>query len=43
MAPAVRAELAALHRRHTESTAEEATAWLSELEAAGRYQQDVYA
>jgi cytochrome P450/NADPH-cytochrome P450 reductase len=43
MAPAVRAELAALHRRHTGSTGEEAAGWLADLEATGRYQQDVYA
>jgi cytochrome P450/NADPH-cytochrome P450 reductase len=43
MAPAVRAELAALHRRHTGGTAEEADAWLRSLESSGRYQQDVFA
>jgi len=43
MAPAVRAELAALHRRHTRGTDEQADAWLRSLEASGRYQQDVFA
>lgn len=43
MAPAVRAELAALYRRHTGGTAEQADGWLRSLEAAGRYQQDVFA
>jgi len=43
MAPAVRAELAALHRRHTGGTDEQADAWLRSLEASGRYQQDVFA
>ncbi|MET8147211.1 bifunctional cytochrome P450/NADPH--P450 reductase [Actinoplanes sp. NPDC049668] len=43
MAPAVRGELAALFRRHTGATAEQADVWLRSLEAAGRYQQDVFA
>ncbi|SDT79557.1 bifunctional cytochrome P450/NADPH--P450 reductase [Actinoplanes derwentensis] len=43
MAPAVRGELLTLHRRNTGSTAEQAEAWLRSLEAAGRYQQDVFA
>jgi len=43
MAPAVRAELASLYRRHTGGTAEQADGWLRSLEAAGRYQQDVFA
>jgi len=43
MAPAVRGELASLHRRHTGGTAEQADGWLRALEAAGRYQQDVFA
>ncbi|MFI7599686.1 bifunctional cytochrome P450/NADPH--P450 reductase [Actinoplanes sp. NPDC049681] len=43
MAPAVRAELMALHRRRTGGTAEQADEWLRELEAGGRYQQDVFA
>ncbi|WP_309238566.1 bifunctional cytochrome P450/NADPH--P450 reductase [Actinoplanes aureus] len=43
MAPAVRGELLALHRRHTGATAEQAEVWLRSLEASGRYQQDVFA
>ncbi|MEU4157071.1 cytochrome P450 [Actinoplanes sp. NPDC026670] len=43
MAPAVRDELYAIFRRHTGGTAVEAEAWLRSLEAAGRYQQDVFA
>ncbi|MEV4638974.1 cytochrome P450 [Actinoplanes sp. NPDC049548] len=43
MAPAVRAELAALHRRRTGGTAEQADEWLRALEVEGRYQQDVFA
>ncbi|GAA4927314.1 hypothetical protein [Actinoplanes utahensis] len=43
MAPAVRTELYAILRRHTGATAEQAEAWLRSLEAAGRYQQDVFA
>jgi cytochrome P450/NADPH-cytochrome P450 reductase len=43
MAPAVRDELYAIFRRHTGATAVEAEAWLGSLEAAGRYQQDVFA
>nr|BFE70102.1 hypothetical protein GCM10020092_034030 [Actinoplanes digitatis] len=43
MAPAVRGELAGLFRRHTGATAEQADGWLRSLEAAGRYQQDVFA
>ncbi|BEL12544.1 cytochrome P450 [Actinoplanes sichuanensis] len=43
MAPAVRDELYAIFRRHTGATAVEAEAWLRSLEAAGRYQQDVFA
>jgi cytochrome P450/NADPH-cytochrome P450 reductase len=43
MAPAVRAELYAIFRRHTGGTAAEAEAWLRSLEAVGRYQQDDFA
>jgi len=43
MAPAVRAELASLYRRRTGATADQADGWLRSLEAAGRYQQDVFA
>ncbi|GAA1592054.1 bifunctional cytochrome P450/NADPH--P450 reductase [Actinoplanes couchii] len=43
MAPAVRSELLSLHRRHTGSTPAQAEAWLRSLEAAGRFQQDVFA
>ncbi|GIE82774.1 NADPH--cytochrome P450 reductase [Actinoplanes philippinensis] len=43
MAPAVRDELYAIFRRHTGATTVEAEAWLRSLEAAGRYQQDVFA
>lgn len=43
MAPAVRAELAALHHRRTGGTADQADEWLRALEAEGRYQQDVFA
>jgi len=40
MAPAVRAALAAIYANRTGGDAE---AWLQELEATGRYQQDVFA
>jgi cytochrome P450/NADPH-cytochrome P450 reductase len=43
MAPAVRDELCTIFRRNTGGTAVEAEAWLRSLEAAGRYQQDVFA
>ncbi|WP_045746695.1 bifunctional cytochrome P450/NADPH--P450 reductase [Actinoplanes rectilineatus] len=43
MAPAVRAELLALHRSRAGSTDAEAEAWLSDLEESGRFQQDVFA
>ncbi|GAA2699109.1 bifunctional cytochrome P450/NADPH--P450 reductase [Actinoplanes palleronii] len=43
MAPAVRGELAAIYRGRTGGTAEQADVWLRSLEAAGRYQQDVFA
>ncbi|GLY06238.1 cytochrome P450 [Actinoplanes sp. NBRC 101535] len=43
MAPAVRAELLALHRARSGSTDAEAEAWLSSLEETGRFQQDVFA
>ncbi|NUS03068.1 MAG: cytochrome P450 [Nonomuraea sp.] len=40
MAPAVRQALLDIHR---DRTGEDGTAWLAALEAAGRYQQDVFA
>ncbi|WP_336205160.1 bifunctional cytochrome P450/NADPH--P450 reductase [Nonomuraea sp. LPB2021202275-12-8] len=40
MAPAVRRVLLAMHH---ERTGEDGAAWLAELEASGRYQQDVFA
>ncbi|MEU5547649.1 cytochrome P450 [Streptomyces sioyaensis] len=43
MAPAVREALAALHRARTGSDDEAAKQWLAQLEADGRYQQDVFA
>ncbi|WP_067502744.1 bifunctional cytochrome P450/NADPH--P450 reductase [Actinoplanes sp. TFC3] len=43
MAPAVRATLAGLYAARTGSTEAQATAWLTALEAEGRYQQDVFA
>ncbi|MFF5211047.1 bifunctional cytochrome P450/NADPH--P450 reductase [Streptosporangium sp. NPDC000396] len=43
MAPAVREALAAIHRSRTGGDAETARQWLDQLEAAGRYQQDVFA
>jgi cytochrome P450/NADPH-cytochrome P450 reductase len=43
MAPAVREALAALYRDRTGSDDETARKWLAQLEADGRYQQDVFA
>ncbi|MGA5822816.1 bifunctional cytochrome P450/NADPH--P450 reductase [Kitasatospora sp. NPDC094028] len=43
MAPAVREALAALHRDRAGSDDDTARQWLAELEAEGRYQQDVFA
>ncbi|GAA2497869.1 bifunctional cytochrome P450/NADPH--P450 reductase [Winogradskya humida] len=43
MAPAVRAELSDLYTRKTGSTPAQAAEWFLALEAAGRYQQDVFA
>ncbi|MET9344477.1 hypothetical protein [Nonomuraea sp. NPDC003804] len=43
MAPAVREALAAIHRSRTGGDAETAQQWLDQLEADGRYQQDVFA
>ncbi len=43
MAPAVREALAAIHRSHTGSDDETARQWVDQLEADGRYQQDVFA
>ncbi|WP_084959863.1 bifunctional cytochrome P450/NADPH--P450 reductase [Thermoactinospora rubra] len=43
MAPAVREALAAIHRGHTGSDDETARQWVDQLEADGRYQQDVFA
>ncbi|MFH8682128.1 bifunctional cytochrome P450/NADPH--P450 reductase [Streptomyces lydicus] len=43
MAPAVREALAAIHRAHTGSDDATAQEWLAQLEADGRYQQDVFA
>ncbi|NUW41224.1 bifunctional cytochrome P450/NADPH--P450 reductase [Nonomuraea rhodomycinica] len=43
MAPAVREALAAIHRVRTGGDDETAQQWLHQLEADGRYQQDVFA
>ncbi|MER6008936.1 cytochrome P450 [Nonomuraea angiospora] len=43
MAPAVREALAAIHRNRTGADDEAARQWLTQLEADGRYQQDVFA
>jgi cytochrome P450/NADPH-cytochrome P450 reductase len=43
MAPAVREALAAMHRDRTGSDDDTARQWLAQLEADGRYQQDVFA
>ncbi|WJY36142.1 hypothetical protein QT196_02035 [Streptomyces sp. P9-2B-2] len=43
MAPAVREALAALHRARTGSDDDASQQWLAQLEADGRYQQDVFA
>ncbi|GAA3467463.1 bifunctional cytochrome P450/NADPH--P450 reductase [Nonomuraea roseola] len=43
MAPAVREALAAIHRSHTGSDDRTSLQWLDQLEADGRYQQDVFA
>jgi cytochrome P450/NADPH-cytochrome P450 reductase len=43
MAPAVRQALVAIHRERTGSEDEAAQQWLAQLEADGRYQQDVFA
>jgi cytochrome P450/NADPH-cytochrome P450 reductase len=43
MAPAVRQALADIHRGHTGGDADDAEKWLDQLEADGRYQQDVFA
>ncbi|MEV1170371.1 cytochrome P450 [Nonomuraea sp. NPDC049784] len=43
MAPAVREALAAIHRSHTGSDDETTRQWLAQLDADGRYQQDVFA
>ena len=43
MAPAVREALAAIYRERTGSDDEAAQQWLAQLEADGRYQQDVFA
>ncbi|MGN9839855.1 bifunctional cytochrome P450/NADPH--P450 reductase [Nonomuraea sp. H19] len=43
MAPAVRQTLLDIHHRKTGHDAADGAAWLAGLEAAGRYQQDVFA
>lgn len=43
MAPAVREALAAIYRKHASADDEAAQQWLAQLEADGRYQQDVFA
>ncbi|MBB6347245.1 cytochrome P450/NADPH-cytochrome P450 reductase [Nonomuraea muscovyensis] len=43
MAPAVREALTAIHRSRTGSDDETARQWVDQLEADGRYQQDVFA
>ncbi|BCJ75082.1 NADPH--cytochrome P450 reductase [Catellatospora sp. IY07-71] len=43
MAPAVREALAALYRDRTDGDDEAAHKWLAQLDADGRYQQDVFA
>jgi len=43
MAPAVRDALIAIHQERTGGDTDTSRAWLAGLEAAGRYQQDVFA